>query len=57
MTLLPVGFAVNRRFEAKYAVRLQAAGFTPVTDQDGRLRYVPPGGRLPGHGNPFTAGT
>ncbi|MFI1419910.1 sulfurtransferase TusA family protein [Streptomyces sp. NPDC020731] len=53
MALLPVGFAVNRRFEAKYAALLRAAGFTPVTDPEGRLRYLPPGGRLPGHGSPF----
>ncbi|GGV69363.1 hypothetical protein GCM10010294_26160 [Streptomyces griseoloalbus] len=53
MALLPVGFAVNRRFEAKYAALLRAAGFTPVTEPEGRLRYLPPGGRLPGHANPF----
>ncbi|MBD0422077.1 hypothetical protein H0H10_23475 [Streptomyces sp. TRM S81-3] len=57
MALLPVGFAVNRRYRAKYAALLQAAGFTPVTDGRGRLRYLPPGGRLPGHGNPFAVGT
>ncbi|OSP42201.1 hypothetical protein B7767_16935 [Streptomyces sp. 13-12-16] len=53
MALLPAGVAVNRRFREKYAARLRAAGFTPVTEPDGRLRYVPPGGRLPGHGNPL----
>jgi hypothetical protein len=56
MALLPVMLAYSRRYRAKYAARLQAAGFTPVTDRNGRLRYVPPGGRLPGHGNPFAGG-
>ncbi|MGP3632715.1 hypothetical protein ACTU45_04985 [Streptomyces sp. 24-1644] len=53
MALVPVGLVVNRRYRAKYAGLLRAAGFTPVTEQGGRLRYVPPGGQLPGHGNPF----
>ncbi|MEU5223328.1 hypothetical protein AB0G55_11775 [Streptomyces toyocaensis] len=52
MALLPVGFAVNRRFRARYAAVLRAAGFTPVTEPGGRLRYLPSGG-TPGHGNPF----
>ncbi|MEU0830413.1 hypothetical protein [Streptomyces sp. NPDC005969] len=56
MALVPVGFVVNRRYKAKYAAALRAAGFTPVPDQSGRLRYVPPGGQLPGHGNPFAGG-
>ncbi|MBC9731204.1 hypothetical protein [Streptomyces sp. TRM68367] len=47
MALLPVGFAVNRHYRTKYAALLLAAGYTPMTDQNGRLRYVPPGGRLP----------
>ncbi|HZF93134.1 hypothetical protein [Streptomyces sp.] len=47
------GFFFNRRRNAKFAARLQAAGFTPVTDESGRVRYLPPGGYLPGHGNPF----
>ncbi|WP_175439113.1 hypothetical protein [Streptomyces vilmorinianum] len=53
MALAPVGFAVNRRYAVKYTAQLEAAGFTPVTDRTGRLRYEPPGGQLPGHGNPF----
>jgi hypothetical protein len=53
MGLVYVGLGYSRRRTARYAARLQAAGFTPVTDQVGRLRYVPPGGRPPGHGNPF----
>ncbi|GAB2957795.1 hypothetical protein GCM10023080_016740 [Streptomyces pseudoechinosporeus] len=57
MALLPVGFAVNRHYRTKYAALLQAVGFTLMTDQNGRQRYVPPGGQLPGHGNPFAVGT
>ncbi|MEU9327501.1 hypothetical protein AB0D91_27425 [Streptomyces canus] len=56
LALLPVLLVYSRRYRAKYAAQLQAAGFTPVTDGSGRLRYVPPGGQLPGHGNPFAAG-
>ncbi|MER5402950.1 hypothetical protein [Streptomyces sp. NPDC002599] len=56
MAFVPVGLVVNRRYRAKYVARLQAAGFTPVTEQSGRLRYVPRGGQLPGHGNPFAGG-
>ena len=56
MALIPVLLAYSRRYRAKYAAQLKAAGFTPVTDESGRLRYVPPGGQLPGHGNPFGAG-
>ncbi|MFC9594088.1 hypothetical protein [Streptomyces sp. NPDC056944] len=51
--LTPVGFAISRRLIVRYTARLEAAGFTPVTDDNGRKRYVPPGGQLPGHGNPF----
>ncbi|WP_344000164.1 hypothetical protein [Streptomyces thermocarboxydovorans] len=53
MSILAVGFVVNRRRNARFAARLQAAGFVQVTDETGRLRYLPPGGQLPGHGNPF----
>ncbi|MET8518077.1 hypothetical protein [Streptomyces sp. NPDC005077] len=56
MSLIPVLNVAGRRYKAKYAGRLAAAGFTPVTDQSGRLRYLPPGGQLPGHGNPFAGG-
>ncbi|WP_328639808.1 hypothetical protein [Streptomyces canus] len=55
MALLPPLLVYSRRYRAQYATQLQAAGFTPVTDRNGRLRYVPPGGQLPGHGNPFAA--
>lgn len=54
MALLPFVLNFSRRYRAKYTAQLQAAGFTPVTDRSGRLRYVPPGGQLPGHGNPFS---
>ncbi|MFJ4831949.1 hypothetical protein ACIP79_18855 [Streptomyces sp. NPDC088747] len=53
IVLLPVGIVVRRHYDAKCAAQLDAAGFTMVTDGSGRLRYVPPEGRLPGHGNPF----
>ncbi|MGA5524564.1 hypothetical protein [Streptomyces pseudogriseolus] len=56
MAILGVGFVVTRKRHAKFAARLQAAGFTPVTDETGRVRYLPPGGQMPGHGNPFGAG-
>ncbi|MFB6843740.1 hypothetical protein ACFCXS_02505 [Streptomyces sp. NPDC056373] len=56
MALVPVGITVNRRYRTKHAALLQAAGFTPVTDSTGRMRYMPPGGQPPGHGNPFATG-
>ncbi|MER5966694.1 hypothetical protein [Streptomyces sp. NPDC002057] len=51
--LLPVGFAISRRYVVRYTAQVEAAGFTPVTDRNGRLRYLPPGGQLPEHGSPF----
>ncbi|MGW6911266.1 hypothetical protein [Streptomyces sp. NPDC054940] len=56
MAIIGIGFAVNRKRNAKFAARLQAAGFAPITDETGRVRYLPPGGQLPGHGNPFATG-
>ncbi|MFF0012942.1 hypothetical protein [Streptomyces sp. NPDC005374] len=56
LALMPVLRAYGRRYSAKYAARLQAAGFTPVTDRSGRQRYVPPGGQLPGHTHPLAGG-
>lgn len=35
------------------ATRLEAAGFTRFTAEDGRVRYVPPGVQLPGQANPY----
>ncbi|MEU5508218.1 hypothetical protein ACFTZ8_10970 [Streptomyces fungicidicus] len=55
MTLVPLGLAVNRRYRARYAAILRNAGFPPFTDEGGRLRHLPPGGRRPEHGTP-TAG-
>ncbi len=52
MASLPVGIVVNRRYKAKQIAVLEAAGFTSVTDANGRLRYLPPGRLLPGHGAP-----
>ncbi|MYS88374.1 MULTISPECIES: membrane protein [Streptomyces] len=56
MAILGIGLLVTRRRNAKFAARLQAAGFLPVTDENGRLRYLPPGAQMPGHGNPFGGG-
>lgn len=53
MSIFAFGFFFNRRRNAKFAARLQAAGFIPVTDEGGRVRYLPPGAQPPGHGNPF----
>ncbi|MER7717235.1 hypothetical protein ABTX99_09805 [Streptomyces flaveolus] len=53
LALLGVGLLVTRKRNAKFAARLQAAGFLPVADETGRVRYLPPGAHLPGHGNPF----
>ncbi|MET9353339.1 hypothetical protein ABZY14_10080 [Streptomyces sp. NPDC006617] len=55
MAALGIGFLVTRKRNAKFAARLQAAGFVPMADETGRMRYLPPGGQLPGHGNPFGA--
>jgi hypothetical protein len=40
--LLPALLINSRRLTAKYVATLRAAGYTPVTDQRGRLRYLPP---------------
>ena len=61
MAIVGVGFVVNRKRNVKFAARLQAAGFMPITDGSGRVRYLPPGaqmpgGPMPGQGNPFAAG-
>jgi hypothetical protein len=56
MVIFGIGLLVTRRRNAKFARRLQAAGFTPLTDETGRLRYVPPGMQLPGQSNLFANG-
>jgi hypothetical protein len=56
MAVFGIGFLVTRKRNAKFAARLRAAGFTPVHDENGRLRYLPPGAQQPGHGNPFAGG-
>ncbi|MFK8843646.1 hypothetical protein [Streptomyces sp. Ac-502] len=50
MALLPLGVVVNRRYKERNLAMLRAAGFTAVTDAGGKLRYLPPGGQLPGRG-------
>ncbi|MFD3313958.1 hypothetical protein [Streptomyces sp. NPDC058694] len=49
--VLGIGFAVTRKRNAKFAARLRAAGFTPVTDETGRVRYLPQGAQAPGYAN------
>ncbi|MFF0135951.1 hypothetical protein ACFYRN_05850 [Streptomyces sp. NPDC005227] len=47
MVVLGMGIVVTRKRNAKFAARLQAAGFAPVTEEGGRVRYLPP---TAGHG-------
>ncbi|MFG3143810.1 hypothetical protein [Streptomyces sp. NPDC048243] len=62
MVVLGIGIVVTRKRNAKFAARLQAAGFAPVTEEGGRVRYLPPtagyGGYAGygGHGGPPGAG-
>ncbi|MER6623767.1 hypothetical protein [Streptomyces sp. NPDC000931] len=57
MAVFGIGLVVTRKRNAKFAARLRAAGFVPVADGTGRVRYLPPGGQMPGqHGNPFGGG-
>ncbi|GAA2576856.1 hypothetical protein GCM10010304_17060 [Streptomyces roseoviolaceus] len=56
MAIFGIGLLVTRKRNVKFAARLQAAGFMPVTDENGRTRYLPPGAQLPGQGNPFGGG-
>ncbi|MZF86878.1 hypothetical protein [Streptomyces sp. SID5643] len=56
MAVFGIGLVMTRKRNVKFAARLQAAGFLPVTDENGRTRYVPPGAQLPGQGNPFAGG-
>ncbi|MEU6992384.1 hypothetical protein ABZ953_17205 [Streptomyces sp. NPDC046465] len=56
MVLVGIGFVVNRHRNAKFAARLQGMGFVPVTDETGRLRYLPPGSQVgPPLGTPLGA--
>ncbi|RPE43478.1 hypothetical protein EDD90_6681 [Streptomyces sp. Ag109_O5-1] len=47
MAVMGLGFFVTRGRNAKFAQRLQAAGFMPVTGEGGRVRYLPPGTPMP----------
>ncbi|MFG3017018.1 hypothetical protein ACGFZQ_00410 [Streptomyces sp. NPDC048254] len=47
MAVMGLGVFVTRGRNAKFAQRLQAAGFMPVTEQNGRVRYLPPGTPMP----------
>ncbi|MGW2958356.1 hypothetical protein ACWDGI_07695 [Streptomyces sp. NPDC001220] len=47
MAVMGLGFFVTRGRNAKFAQRLQAAGFMPVTGENGRVRYLPPGTPMP----------
>ncbi|MET8134994.1 hypothetical protein [Streptomyces sp. NPDC005251] len=40
--VLAVGLVVTRKRNAKFAALLRAAGFAPVTEEGGRVRYLPP---------------
>ncbi|WP_327717405.1 hypothetical protein OG381_19820 [Streptomyces sp. NBC_00490] len=54
MAIFGIGLLVTRKRNAKFAARLHAAGFTPVSDESGRVRYLPPGAQYPGQqANPF----
>ncbi|MCX5056715.1 MULTISPECIES: hypothetical protein [unclassified Streptomyces] len=56
MAIFGIGLLVTRKRNAKFARRLQAAGFMPMTDETGRVRYLPPGLQMPGQANPFAGG-
>ncbi len=49
------GLRLPRHLQAQRQVRGPAAGRRVRADgrRDGTVRYLPPGGQLPGHGNPF----
>ncbi|MEU9337368.1 hypothetical protein AB0D49_30115 [Streptomyces sp. NPDC048290] len=44
---------VEPRLQARHKARMRAAGLEPVTDAEGRLRYVPADPRLDQPGTPF----
>ncbi|MFD5481855.1 polyadenylate binding domain-containing protein [Streptomyces hawaiiensis] len=56
VAIFGIGLVATRKRNAKFAARLRAAGFIPVNDESGRLRYLPPGAQMPGQGNPFAGG-
>ncbi|MFC0843693.1 hypothetical protein ACFH04_08165 [Streptomyces noboritoensis] len=47
-SLIILRIALAQRGSTKYTRRLEAAGYTAVTDRNGRRRYYPPGRHLPG---------
>ncbi|MFD5637099.1 hypothetical protein ACFWJM_23580 [Streptomyces sp. NPDC127077] len=51
MVVLAVGLVVTRKRNTKFAALLAAAGFAPVTEEGGRVRYLPP---TAGYGGPPT---
>ncbi|WP_327429110.1 hypothetical protein [Streptomyces sp. NBC_01236] len=51
MAVLGIGFVVTRKRNAKFAARLQAAGFAPVTEAGGRVRYLPPAAAYAAYGS------
>lgn len=53
LLLLGGGFLWNRKRNARFENVLSQSGLTPVQDENGRTRYLPPGSQLPGHHNPF----
>ncbi|MFF0807707.1 hypothetical protein [Streptomyces albogriseolus] len=53
MAVFGIGFVVTRKRNAKFAARLQAAGFAPVADETGRVRYLPPGSGTPYGAGPY----
>ncbi|MFD8721658.1 hypothetical protein ACFV2H_27650 [Streptomyces sp. NPDC059629] len=53
MAVMGLGLFVTRGRNAKFAQRLQAAGFVPVTGEGGRVRYLPPGTPVPMQQSPM----
>ncbi|WP_428934685.1 hypothetical protein [Streptomyces sp. ACT015] len=47
LAVLGVGLLITRKRNASFAARLAAAGFTPVQDATGRVRYLSPDHRDP----------
>ncbi|MFE0178902.1 hypothetical protein ACFWZ2_42015 [Streptomyces sp. NPDC059002] len=53
MALGAAGFVFNRRRNARFAARLHERGFVPVTDETGRVRYMPPWTPPPAQPGPY----